>query len=237
MTDVTEDAVDAARHEALLSENTRNMLSGGLAGVVGKTCTAPLSRMTILYQLTPLLATTKVQGVVKGTHIHGGENQSILEQLSSLGKEFRRVIKQEGFLSFWKGNGTSVIHRFPYSAINFSQYEFSKSTLTKEFGWEEGPATRLVCGAYAGGAACMATYPLDLIRTRLTIQVDTPELAKAVPQPRPLQRSSKILTIMSNIVAKEGIFGLYRGLFVSLAVSVPNLAIAFSAYGTVKEYV
>ena len=100
MTDVTEDVVDAVRHASMLSENTRNMLSGGVAGVVGKTVTAPLSRMTILYQLTPLLMKTKVAGVVKGTQIQ--ESSSLLGQLSSLSTEFKRVVKEEGFLSFWK---------------------------------------------------------------------------------------------------------------------------------------
>jgi hypothetical protein len=34
-----------------------------------------------------------------------------------------QVVGKEGFLAFWKGNLTSVIHRFPYSAINFHCYE------------------------------------------------------------------------------------------------------------------
>ena len=36
---------------------------------------------------------------------------------------FKKIIERGGVLSLWKGNVTSVIHRFPFSAINFYVYE------------------------------------------------------------------------------------------------------------------
>jgi solute carrier family 25 (mitochondrial phosphate transporter), member 23/24/25/41 len=215
------------------SENSRNMMAGGVAGVVGKTVTAPLSRLTILYQLTPLLRHTDVGGMVGGTLpskvAEGGA-------FRSLWREAKHVVRTEGFLAFWKGNFTSVLHRFPYSAINFGCFESAKRVMSRA-GYEENGATRLLCGAYAGGVACAAAYPLDLIRTRLAIQADAPTLSSASPTRfGTIKRYSKIVTVMSNILAKEGPRGLYRGLLVSMGVSVPNLAIGFSVYGTAKEY-
>ncbi len=215
------------------SENSKSMLAGGFSGVIGKTITAPLSRLTIIYQVTPLLKVTSVEGMVGGTLLPGERSGGVWK---SLYKEAKHVFRTEGFASFWKGNLTSVLHRFPYSAINFSSFEAAKKVI-KNAGYDEGALTRLVCGAYAGGLACASAYPLDLIRTRLTIQASSPTLSSASSERFSLlKRNSKIITIMSNIVAKEGIRGLYRGLSVALAVSVPNLAIGFSVYGTAKEY-
>jgi solute carrier family 25 (mitochondrial phosphate transporter), member 23/24/25/41 len=208
-----------------------NMIAGGLGGVVGKTCTAPLSRLTILYQLTPLLKASSMSGIVHGT-LGPGERQG--GAFVSLLKEAKHVARTEGPLAFWKGNLTSVLHRFPYSAINFSSYQAAKRVFERA-GYEESAISRLVCGAYAGGMACAAAYPLDLVRTRLTIQSSSPKLSSTA-KPIGFFGSSKILTIMSNIVAKEGFWGLYRGLTVSMAVAIPNLAIGFSTYDTVKEY-
>ncbi len=46
---------------------------------------------------------------------------------------------REGFLSFWKGNGVSVIHRFPYSAINFWCFENFQNTFSIMFGSKDEP--------------------------------------------------------------------------------------------------
>jgi len=209
------------------------MIAGGMGGVVGKTCTAPLSRLTILYQVTPLLKKAEMPGIVKGTLTAQERSGGAFK---SLWKEAKHVAKTEGFAAFWKGNWTSVLHRFPYSAINFASYGAAKRVM-EQAGYSESALSRLVCGAYAGGVACAAAYPLDLVRTRLTIQSTKPTLSSATsPTFAIFKRSSKILTVMSNILAKEGIVGLYRGLSVSLAVAIPNLAIGFSAYDTAKEY-
>lgn len=38
-----------------------------------------------------------------------------------------RIVKEEGFRAFWKGNMVTVIHRLPYTAVNFYAYERYKS--------------------------------------------------------------------------------------------------------------
>ncbi len=124
-----------------------------------------------------------------------------------------------------QGNGTSVLHRFPYAGINFFCYEHFKDFLGDGSPRNETPFTRLVAGAMAGGVACSACYPLDLIRTRLTIQDEGPDKA---------YRS--ISHAFRKIAEVEGLGGLYRGLGTTLMVAVPNLAISYCIYGTMKEF-
>ena len=96
-----------------LSDGQKSLLSGGIAGCTAKTLTAPLSRMTVLLQV----------GAVEQCHKSGA--------FLSLMKSINHVFKTEGLKSFWKGNFTSVIHRFPYSAINFSVYETVRDGICK----------------------------------------------------------------------------------------------------------
>lgn len=37
--------------------------------------------------------------------------------------EASRIIKEEGFRAFWKGNLVTIVHRVPYSALNFYAYQ------------------------------------------------------------------------------------------------------------------
>lgn len=45
----------------------------------------------------------------------------------SIMKEARRVFREEGVRAFWKGNGVTIVHRLPYSSINFFAYEQYKA--------------------------------------------------------------------------------------------------------------
>lgn len=132
-----------------------------------------------------------------------------------------RVYREEGLASFWRGNFTSCVHRFPYSAINFTVYSALHGFVNDSLDVEERPSSRLVCGAVAGATACIACYPLDLVRTRLTVQSS--------------DYYRGIMHCLSRIVQEEGPLGLYKGLGMSLFVSVPSLAISFSVYGTIKH--
>ncbi|MBA0830339.1 hypothetical protein Goarm_014879, partial [Gossypium armourianum] len=144
----------------------QQLLAGGIAGAFSKTCTAPLARLTILFQ---------VQGM-----------QSDVSALSkaSIWREASRIINEEGFKSFWKGNLVTIAHRLPYTAVNFYAYEryksFLQSTLCLEN--QRGKAgadlgVHFVGGGLAGMTAASATYPLDLVRTRLAAQGVGPSIA------------------------------------------------------------
>ena len=191
------------------------MVAGGIAGCVAKTIMAPLSRLTILFQVGPMLSSAEGSVAVKNNQFSG-----------SLYNVGLRVFKEEGILSFWKGNLTSVIHRFPYSAINFTVYDRLRTSF-RHFNYKESPFTRFICGASAGGTACFACYPLDLVRTRLTV-LKTPVGGNS-------SLYGSISSVMYSIVKTEGIFGLYRGVLISVCVTTPTFGISFCVYGTVKE--
>jgi solute carrier family 25 phosphate transporter 23/24/25/41 len=195
----------------------KNMIAGGIAGCIGKTITAPLSRLTVLYQVSPMLDHTV-------SHSHSSKRGMVHD---SIWVTLRNIIKKEGILSLWNGNFTSVIHRFPYSAINFASYEFAKSHLGSGDENHDSSTTRLICGAISGAASCTLCYPLDVVRTRLT--VGSTEL------PGAKRHSSKIVGVLKSILDREGFWGLYRGLTISLSVAMPTLAISFTVYGKLKE--
>ena len=224
-------------------EAAKQLLSGGIAGSVAKTVTAPFSRLTILFQVHSMV-TTRSNRPKYAMNLKGG---------------FNKIIERGGFMSLWKGNMTSVLHRFPYSAINFYVYENTLDVLvgmqrnhreqtetaghlarrishrpssedieTKSKGEtisdDNMPIHKFAAGATAGCVAVVACYPLDLVRTRLTTELEGHEHYKGIRD------------AFRKIYQTEGIRGFYSGIGPTLGVAVPNFAISYSVYGTLKEH-
>lgn len=131
-----------------------SILSGGFSSAATKTLTAPLSRMTILLQVSSESA---------------GSNHGLWTSL-------RSVVHTEGFRSLWKGNFVSVVHKIPYGSLNYYTYEYTKVGILRRF-WlsdsDPGIAVRFMGGLAGGACASSLTYPLDIVRTRLATSVDT----------------------------------------------------------------
>ncbi|KAG6547017.1 hypothetical protein Mapa_011634 [Marchantia paleacea] len=204
----------AAAHQSMRPTQigtASQLLAGGVAGAVSKTCTAPLARLTILFQ-------------VQGMNANG-------EKLSRprILKEASRIVREEGFRAFWKGNGVTIVHRLPYSSVNFFAYEKYKMYLRSMLGIEGkqeslgvGMGTRLVAGGAAGITAASLTYPLDLVRTRLAAQTNS-------------MYYTGISHALTTIYKEEGVRGLYKGLGPTLMGVGPNIAINFCVYETLKS--
>ncbi|XP_007026884.2 PREDICTED: mitochondrial substrate carrier family protein B [Theobroma cacao] len=190
----------------------QQLLAGGIAGAFSKTCTAPLARLTILFQ-------------VQGMH----SDVSALSK-ASIWREASRIMNEEGVRAFWKGNMVTIAHRLPYSSVNFYAYERYKSFLQSILGLEDqrGNASADLCvhfvgGGLAGMTAASATYPLDLVRTRLAAQ-------------RNAIYYRGIWHAFHTICRDEGIFGLYKGLGATLLGVGPSIAISFSVYESLRSY-
>ncbi|KAK6943590.1 Mitochondrial substrate/solute carrier [Dillenia turbinata] len=189
-----------------------HLIAGGVAGAVSKTCTAPLARLTILFQ-------------VQGMH----SDASTLKK-ASIWHEASRIVREEGFKAFWKGNLVTIAHRLPYSAVNFYAYERYKKFLQSIPGleshrenWGADVCVRLLGGGMAGVTAASVSYPLDLVRTRLAAQ-------------RNVIYYRGIWHALSTICKDEGFLGLYKGLGATLLGVGPSIAISFSVYETSRSY-
>jgi hypothetical protein len=217
--------------------NAKQLFCGGVAGSTAKTVTAPFSRLTILFQVHSMVTTR--------------ENRPKFAMTFRAG--FKKVVDRGGLISLWRGNGTSVLHRFPYSAINFFVYEnmlkilkasetqyeeknltgsqlarrFTSSVKAPPTGREGNTkaSTKFLAGATAGSTACIACYPLDLVRTRLTTEFEGREHYRGM------------VDAFKKISRAEGWRGFYSGLGPTLLVAVPNFALSYTVYGTLKEHV
>ncbi|XP_072959886.1 uncharacterized protein [Typha angustifolia] len=189
-----------------------HLLAGGIAGAVSKTCTAPLARLTILFQ-------------VQGMH-----SDAATLSKPSMWREASRIVHEEGFRAFWKGNLVTIAHRLPYSSISFYAYERYKNFLQLVPGLDRHKdyvsadvCVRLLGGGLAGITAASITYPLDLVRTRLAAQTSTIYYRG-------------ISHALYAICRDEGVRGLYKGLGATLLGVGPSIAISFSVYETLRSY-
>ncbi|KAL8167923.1 hypothetical protein V2J09_009422 [Rumex salicifolius] len=186
------------------------LLAGGIAGAVAKTCTAPLARLTILFQ-------------VQGMH----SDVATLSK-TSLWQEASRIVNEEGLRAFWKGNMVTIVHRLPYSAVNFYSYEHYKTFLQSSLRSDSSnlvkdAAIHFVSGGLSGITSAAVTYPLDLVRTRLAAQ-------RSAVYYRGLSHA------LCTIVKEEGFLGLYKGLGATLLGVGPTIAISFSVYETLRSH-
>jgi solute carrier family 25 (mitochondrial phosphate transporter), member 23/24/25/41 len=112
------------------------------------------------------------------------------------------------------------------SALQFWSYERMKDAYVEYKGSGINPLERLVAGGIAGIIAMIATYPLDVVRGRLTTQD-----AGAVRV-----KYKGIGDALVRIAREEGVFkGLWRGSYISVIGVFPYLGTQFSTYGTLQE--
>lgn len=136
-------------------------------------------------------------------------------------RTFRNVYRAEGLGAFWKGNFMACLRLFPYNAIQFTAYNEIRSHIS--------PRNRIapvdfIAGAGAGIIATVITYPLDMLKTRLT----TNHVNKGKAHYK------GILDAVATIAKQEGALALYKGLWTSVLGVIPFAGGTFMAYNFIK---
>ncbi|KAI9462201.1 mitochondrial NAD transporter [Boletus coccyginus] len=129
-----------------------------------------------------------------------------------------------GLRAFYRGLLPSLFG-ITHVAVQFPLYEKLKV-------WAQGDSTAplrsgtiLLCSAVAKMTASVATYPHEVVRTRLqTLRLPIAEDLSSDGMVRSHTKRS-IIYITRKIIRKEGWTGLYKGLSVNLIRTVPNSAV------------
>jgi solute carrier family 25 (mitochondrial phosphate transporter), member 23/24/25/41 len=202
--------IDSLR-ETVSAPFTAAFCAGGVAGAVSRTVVSPLERLKILYQ---------IQSV--------GRN----EYKMSIWKALKKMYTDEGWKGFMRGNGTNCIRIIPYSAVQFGSYNIYRRLAETSPGADLTPIKRLICGGCAGITSVTFTYPLDIIRTRLSIQsASFASLEKAEGK-----LPGMWATGVKMYKTEGGITGLYRGIIPTVAGVAPYVGLNFMVYESVREY-
>lgn len=75
----------------------------------------------------------------------------------------RKLYKEGGIMSIYRGGGAAVLLEIPAAAVYFSTYE----TIKALFNFDLGPFKVLFAGGTAGAISWMITLPLDMVKSRL----------------------------------------------------------------------
>ncbi|XP_045813551.1 mitochondrial adenine nucleotide transporter ADNT1-like [Trifolium pratense] len=205
---ITGEARKPPRHP--LISICKSLVAGGVAGGVSRTAVAPLERLKILLQVQNR-HNVKYNGTVQG---------------------LKYIWKTEGFRGMFKGNGTNCARIVPNSAVKFFSYEQASKGILSLYRLQTGneeaqltPVLRLGAGACAGIIAMSATYPMDLVRGRLTVQTE------ASPQ-----QYRGIFNALSTVFREEGARALYKGWLPSVIGVIPYVGLNFSVYESLKDW-
>ncbi|GAA0154865.1 mitochondrial carrier protein [Lithospermum erythrorhizon] len=174
----------------------RRLISGAIAGAVSRTAVAPLETIR--------------------THLMVGSSGH------SSSEVFQNIMNTEGWQGLFRGNFVNVIRVAPSKAIELFAYD----TVNKKLSSKPGEPSKipippaLVAGACAGVSSTLVTYPLELLKTRLTIERGA---------------YSSLLDAFVKILREGGPGELYRGLTPSIIGVIPYAATNYYAYDSLRK--
>ena len=152
-----------------------SLIASGVSAIITKSSVAPLERIKILKQ-----------------------TQSYYSQSNygSLFHSCRFIYKNEKLRGFYRGHYSNMLRIFPAYLIKFPANEFYKQLYKVD---EQHPIRLLLAGISAGSTQVSMTYPLDIIRTRMTLDKYM------------TTNYNSYYKCARNILKREGIWAFYKG--------------------------
>ncbi|XP_066594862.1 solute carrier family 25 member 16-like isoform X4 [Prorops nasuta] len=195
-------------------------IAGSAAGVTAVTLTYPLDtiRARLAFQVT-------------GEHIYSGIAHTAIS-----------IFKQEGGVkALYRGFLPTICGMIPYAGFSFYTFERLKYVVMKYLpkyfcnrcdrntsGLVLTLPAKLLCGSIAGAIAQSFAYPLDVTRRRMQLAMMNPATHKY---------GNGMLTTVKMIYYENGIVkGLYRGMSINYMRAIPMVAVSFSTYEIMKQF-
>lgn len=187
------------------------LFAGGFSGIVTKTSTAPLERVKILLQL---------QGMALKQRQPAASTAPPALKYRGIWHTLMTTLQEEGLRGWFKGNGANVVRVIPVYALKFA----FNDTFKDLFRGRNSPGQKLTftqlmaSGTLAGLFQQVCTYPLETIRTRLTMGSLSPH------------QYAGITDCLTKTVRDEGVRGLYKGLGPTILTGSPYVGLQMTFY-------
>lgn len=189
----------------------KDFIAGGVSAAVSKTAVAPIERVKLLLQVQ-----------------HVSKQITADQRYKGIVDAFVRIPKEQGPLSFWRGNMANVIRYFPTQALNFAFKDKYKQVflggVDKNTQFWRYFAGNLASGGAAGATSLCFVYPLDFARTRLAADVGKADA----------REYKGLFDCIGKIFRSDGLTGLYRGFGVSVQGIIIYRAAYFGFYDTAR---
>ncbi|KAI7865406.1 mitochondrial carrier domain-containing protein [Spinellus fusiger] len=219
---------------------TEIALCGGVAGMTARLVISPLDVIKIRLQMQSQPYTLS-HILTHKRHLLNHPIPTSTHKYNGIFHAARLIAKEEGIRGFFKGNMPAEYLYLTYGAAQYFAYHHLELALDKvspvlmdilysilfysilslyiNQSWVHlTPPTRaFVCGMLSGSCATFITYPLDLLRTRFAVQGNH-------------KVYSSVMGAVQEIYTKEGVRGLYQGLFPSMVQIMPYMGLMFLSY-------
>ncbi|XP_035583949.1 LOW QUALITY PROTEIN: calcium-binding mitochondrial carrier protein SCaMC-1-like [Zalophus californianus] len=166
-----------------------------------------------------------------------GAHEQVLKTRLALGKTGKysgfidcgkKLLKQEGVRTFFKGYIPNLLGILPYAGIDFAVYELLKNYWLEHHVAESidsGIIILLGCSTLSHMCAQIATFPLTLIRTRMQVQALEEK-----------GTTTSMIHLIQEIFNNKGKRGFFRGLTPNIMKVLPAVGISCVVYEIVGQH-
>ncbi|XP_063393488.1 calcium-binding mitochondrial carrier protein SCaMC-2 isoform X1 [Cydia fagiglandana] len=142
-------------------------------------------------------------------------------QYSGILDAARKIYAREGLRCFYKGYIPNILGIVPYAGIDLAVYETLKKKYINKYhhNGQPGMLLLLACGSASCTLGQVCSYPLALVRTRLQAQEKAAKVAEGTMR-----------GVFKDIVQREGVRGLYRGITPNFIKVIPAVSISYVVY-------
>ncbi|KAJ2296342.1 ADP/ATP carrier protein [Coemansia sp. RSA 2706] len=188
------------------------LATGGISAHLGTLYGAPIERVKLILQAQQSSSQITAANQYKG----------IIDVL-------KRIPREQGIMSFWRGNMANIVRYYPTQLLNFALKDTYKNILPKynpqtEFGKFFGMS--ILSGGLTGMTALLFVYPLDLARTRMALDFGTTSDTR---------QFTGLWNCLTTVYKSGGIGSLYYGYAAAAVGVIAYRALFFGLYDAAKQ--
>lgn len=137
------------------------------------------------------------------------------------------IVREEGFATLYRGVTLTATRQATNQAVNFTAYqEFQKWAKDYQNLAALPSYQNFILGGLSGAMGPMSNAPIDTIKTRIQRGASTDGSTGA----------RRIINVTKDLVAKEGVSALYKGITPRVLRVAPGQAVTFMIYERVKSW-